>query len=90
MIVNRINGSGSNGPNEQACGNCHHWHKQPLQPGQVPMVGQPAQGQCREGPPSVTSIPAPQGLMQVTDYPKPAENCPACSRFKARLAVVET
>lgn len=66
------------------CGACIHWHRLPKNP----MALQAQQmGQCRESPPGVTLLPSPQGVAIITDYPQPSEEFPACSRYKASLAL---
>ena len=76
------------------CGTCKHWHKLPRASA---IVGQPASGECREGPPGITVFagqdPRRPGNIQiagnVTMYAQPAENFPACARHVPRVAIAE-
>lgn len=70
--------------NENVCGFCRHYHLLPRPrdaSGAVDM-SQPQQGECREGPPHLTSLPTPQGQMQLCGYPPLPANFPACGRFE--------
>lgn len=66
----------------QRCGNCRHWHR----------IVNPANlaernGECRQGPPSVTVLPGPQGQMFLTAYSRMHDQFPACSKIELRVPV---
>ncbi len=68
----------------KTCGTCKHWYKN--QPTPQDRIGEPKQGECREGPPCVTSIPNNQGgIMSITAYAPMQENFVACSRHALPL-----
>lgn len=68
------------------CFTCAHWHAKPKT---AATLGQPQRGDCRFGPPNVTSIPAgPQGqVAQFSAYPDLPANFAACSQHEARLEI---
>jgi hypothetical protein len=48
------------------CGTCRFYEADPVDPRTLQSVKR-----CRRFPPSVTTLPAPQGLMQVSAWPNP-------------------
>lgn len=71
----------------QTCGDCRHFVPSELPVGQPVVVGQPRQGECREGPPNVTVVIVNgQVAGKITSYPAPHNQWAACSRFE--LAVL--
>lgn len=82
-----MNGEANGGGPEKTCGQCKHWVAGPKDP--MNLRASP-QGDCREGPPTTTSLPAPNGgMMHLTVYPKVQDNFSACSRFQAKLTLVD-
>lgn len=67
------------------CGNCIHWHgldRPERYAGPVLIEpDSPAQGQCRHSPPSVTTLPGPQGVIHLTAYPQLPATYAACGQF---------
>ena len=60
------------------CGSCHHWKARPIDPNNLGAV---RQGECREGPPSLTIVFAPNGQqLQISGYPGLPVTFPACDR----------
>lgn len=78
--------SETNGQLPRQCGNCKHWHRQPTT---ANTLGQPAQGECRFGPPTPTAIPQPQGLVIVCNYPNLPEGFRACGQYATKFHLAE-
>jgi hypothetical protein len=70
---------------EKTCGTCRHWHQRPIDPNNL---GAERQGDCREGPPALLTIPAPRSVQGVAVYPALPSAFPACSRHCERSEVV--
>lgn len=70
----------------ETCGNCRHWKRKPPDPNDLTSRN----GECREGPPSMTILPASNGgkAMLVGYLTLPA-NFEACDRFAERVLVAE-
>lgn len=64
------------------CGTCKHFV---VHGTQSPVIGEPKQGECREGPPATTCIPVQGGggIAKFTSYPALTEAMNACSRHQA-------
>jgi hypothetical protein len=68
------------------CGTCKHFV---VCGPQSPVIGDPKQGECREGPPSTTCIPVAGGagaVAKFTSYPAINGAADACSRHALALA----
>jgi hypothetical protein len=67
------------------CGQCRHWYKREANPAALNEV----RGDCREGPPQQTNLPAANAAGQVVGfqhfahYPILPPTFPACDRFDA-------
>lgn len=61
------------------CGTCNHWHAKPCQSLDL---SQPQRGDCREGPPHTTSLPAGPGgqVSMFSAYPDLPAHFAACDR----------
>lgn len=69
---------------EPTCGTCRHWHAGPRN---TMDLGQPQQGDCREGPPHATSLPNPPQMMMFCNYPRLPATFPACSRHQPKVEI---
>lgn len=75
-----LNVAGGNDP--KTCGDCAHFHRV-IDPSNI----RDQKGECREGPPSLTMLPANTGaMMQLCGYPTVAVGFPACSRHRVKVA----
>ena len=74
-------------PPTPTCGTCKHWNVLPPTLG----IRQKVTGECRVGPPGVTGFLNQRGEMagNVTMYPQPAIDFPACACHAPRLALAE-
>lgn len=70
--------------NAETCGTCQHWHALAANP----LALNERRGECREGPPHVTTLPSERGPMAISNYPNLPAGFQACGRHKARIALV--
>lgn len=71
------------------CGDCEHWNKLGVDSMQI---GQGRRGECREGPPHVTTFIRPDGAVagSACSYPNVPETFAACDRFSLRVVEEKT
>lgn len=69
-----------------ACGSCSHWKRRPPDPANL---AAPPQGECHWGPPAVSLIPQPQGMVPVVFRPPLPADFPACGQHRAAGPVLD-
>jgi hypothetical protein len=72
---------------ELTCGACRHFRPHPRRSMDL---SQPQQGDCREGPPTATSLPQGPQVILLCNFPVVHEQHPACSRHQAKPVEIAT
>jgi hypothetical protein len=67
---------------DPACADCRHFYPGSRDPGNL--VEEP-RGECRQGPPQLTLLPGPQGVLQLVGYPAfKSSEVRSCDQFAPR------